>query len=51
MNTPVKHTFASSITTPYIYIVPIKWHNWISMRLELLGCYTPPPTSPGSLIS
>uniref|UniRef100_A0A8D8ZF36 Hemocytin n=1 Tax=Cacopsylla melanoneura TaxID=428564 RepID=A0A8D8ZF36_9HEMI len=43
--------FDVPIKARYIRINPVKWHNGISLRLEVLGCFeayptTPPPTVP-----
>ncbi|XP_078700024.1 uncharacterized protein LOC144926863 [Branchiostoma floridae x Branchiostoma belcheri] len=37
--TPVVHALHPPVTTRYIRVVALTWHNWISMRLEVLGCY------------
>ncbi|XP_022252614.1 hemocytin-like [Limulus polyphemus] len=40
-DTQVTNYFPKIIRAQYLQIHPFKWHNWISMRLELLGCYEP----------
>ncbi|XP_078606444.1 uncharacterized protein LOC144879090 [Branchiostoma floridae x Branchiostoma japonicum] len=37
--TPVRHMLQSPVTTRYVRIVPVTWHRWISMRVEVMGCY------------
>ncbi|KAG1684460.1 SCO-spondin [Nymphon striatum] len=37
-NTTVFNYFNPSIFSRYIRIVPHRWHKWIAMRFELLGC-------------
>ena len=38
-NSVVRHNLTKLITSRYIRLKPTKWHNHISMRLELYGCY------------
>lgn len=38
MNTVVYHVLNPPIRARYIRIVPVDWHYWISMRMELYGC-------------
>ena len=38
-NTAVRHNLTKHITSRYIRLKPTKWHNHISVRLELYGCY------------
>ena len=38
-NSVVRHNLTELITSRYIRVKPTKWHNHISMRLELYGCY------------
>ena len=38
MNTVVYHVLNPPIRARYIRVVPVDWHNWISMRMELYGC-------------
>lgn len=33
--------FAMPISTRYLKIIPIKWHNNIQMRIEPHGCFKP----------
>ncbi|CAH1272632.1 TNR [Branchiostoma lanceolatum] len=37
--TPVRHVLQSPVTTRYVRFVAVTWHGWISMRVEVLGCY------------
>lgn len=34
----VNHTLAMPITARYVQIIPVDWHDWISMRAEFYGC-------------
>ena len=38
MNTVVYHILNPPIRARYIRVVPVDWHSWISMRMELYGC-------------
>ena len=38
MNTVVYHGLNPPIGARYIRVVPVDWHYWISMRIELYGC-------------
>ncbi|XP_076369994.1 hemocytin-like isoform X2 [Tachypleus tridentatus] len=44
-NTKVTNYFPSTIRTRYLRILPVNWKNWISMQLEVLGCFHPYPTT------
>ncbi|KAG8186759.1 hypothetical protein JTE90_010656 [Oedothorax gibbosus] len=37
-NSPVINVLPIPFTSRYVQIIPSKWHRWISMRTELLGC-------------
>nr|XP_042904159.1 uncharacterized protein LOC107439698 isoform X4 [Parasteatoda tepidariorum] len=39
----VTNEFSSIIRARYLRIVPKTWKNWISMQIEILGCYNPLP--------
>jgi hypothetical protein len=36
----VTNSFSPAITARYIRLQPRSWHNQVSMRLEVYGCYT-----------
>ncbi|GIX94553.1 SCO-spondin, partial [Caerostris darwini] len=40
-DTPVISVFPETIEAQYIRIIPTDWKKWISLRLEILGCYHP----------
>ncbi|XP_022255312.1 hemocytin-like [Limulus polyphemus] len=44
-NSKVTNYFPSTIRTRYLRILPVNWKNWISMQLEVLGCFHPYPTT------
>uniref|UniRef100_T1JAC2 Hemocytin n=1 Tax=Strigamia maritima TaxID=126957 RepID=T1JAC2_STRMM len=44
--TPHLNYFSQPIRTRYLQITPLTWNNWISMRIEIRGCYEPYPTVP-----
>ncbi|KFM64508.1 Hemocytin, partial [Stegodyphus mimosarum] len=39
----VTNNFPTMIRTRFLRIEPTKWKNWISMQIEILGCYHPLP--------
>lgn len=50
-NTPTTNMFDRLIHARYLKIVPWSWHEAISLRMDILGCYEPitatlPPTLP-----
>ncbi|XP_068082174.1 hemocytin [Anabrus simplex] len=41
--TPQKNLFDRVLQTQYLRVLPIKWHNHIALRAEVIGCYLPYP--------
>ncbi|XP_054713671.1 uncharacterized protein LOC129223130 [Uloborus diversus] len=39
----VTNMFPATIRTRFLRLFPSKWKNWISMKMEILGCYHPEP--------
>ncbi|XP_067130718.1 hemocytin-like [Centruroides vittatus] len=39
-DTAVTNYFPRMIEARYIKIIPVSWNNWISMRIDILGCLT-----------
>ena len=35
----MKNILSPAITARYVRIHPVSWRNWISMRIELYGCF------------
>lgn len=43
-NSSVTQFFPEKLRAKFIRVYPQSWHNWISLRLELLGCNVKVPT-------
>ena len=37
----VEQYFDNLLQVKSVKIIPVKWHNHVGMRLELIGCYNP----------
>ena len=38
-NSVMKNILSPAISARHVRIHPVSWTNWISMRIELYGCY------------
>ncbi|XP_072023253.1 uncharacterized protein, partial [Amphiura filiformis] len=45
-NTVANITFPRSISGRFLRIIPIQWNEWITLRLEVIGCYEEPSEEP-----